>query len=114
MHTCTLPSSPEQNRTPKAFYDALSLGTVHTCVPKGWNLQGTGGEGKECPSQGIGPHLLTILMLQVQPCLDVTSGLLKGLALRHFSRVVCADTDGIGAEEEHHVSTKLWEGGRGG
>lgn len=46
-------------------------------------------------------------MLQVQPGLDVTTGLLKGLALRHFSGVVRADTDGIGAQEEHHVSTEL-------
>lgn len=58
-------------------------------------------------------HLLTVLMLQVQARLDVTSRLLKGLALRHFSGVVRADPDGIGAEKEHHISTELWEGGRG-
>lgn len=74
-------------------------------------LGGGGVEEKECPSQGNSPHLLAILMLQVQPSLDVASGLLKGLALRHFSRVVCADPDDIGAEEEHHVSTQLQKGG---
>lgn len=52
-------------------------------------------------------------MLQVQASLDVTSGLLKGLALRHFSRVVCADADDVGAEEEHHISTELEESGTG-
>lgn len=59
------------------------------------------------------PHLLPVLMLQVQPCLDVTTGLLKGLPLRHFSWVVCADANDVGAEEEHHISTELQEGGRG-
>lgn len=52
-------------------------------------------------------------MLQMQASLDVTSGLLKGLALRHFSRVVCADADDVGAEEEHHISTELEESGTG-
>lgn len=62
--------------------------------------------------QGEQPHLLPILVLQVQPGLDVTTGLLKGLALRHLSRVVCADADDIGAEEQQHVGTELREGGR--
>lgn len=82
--------------------------------PKGRLYKVLGVKARNALAKGSGPHLLTILVLQVQTCLDVTSGLLKGLALRHFSGVVCADTDGIGAEEEHHVSTELWEGGRGG
>lgn len=68
------------------------------------------GEGRD---QGGQPHLLPILMLQVQPGLDVTTGLLKGLALRHLSRVVCADANDIGAEEQQHVGTELQRGGRG-
>lgn len=50
-------------------------------------------------------------MLQMQPSLDITTGLLKGLALRHFSRIMCADADDIGAEEQYHVSTELQKGG---
>lgn len=75
--------------------------------------QGTGGEERGALAKGSGPHLLAILMLQVQASLDVTSGLLKGLALRHFSRVVCADADDVGAEEEHHISTELEESDTG-
>lgn len=105
--------------TPQGFRDTQSLGTIQSVFHSHRqgsrsNLQGTGRWGceeKECPSQGNSPHLLAILMLQVQPSLDVASGLLKGLALRHFSRVVCADPDDIGAEEEHHVSTQLQKGG---
>lgn len=48
-------------------------------------------------------------MLQVQPGLDVATSLLKGLALRHLSRVVCADANDIGAEEQQHVGTELQE-----
>lgn len=72
------------------------------------------GEGRDRGAGGGGqPHLLPILMLQVQPGLDVTTGLLKGLALRHLGRVVCADANDIGAEEEQHVGTELRRGGRG-
>lgn len=46
-------------------------------------------------------------MLQVQPGLDVPAGLLKGLALRHLSWVVCADANDICAEEQQHVGTEL-------
>lgn len=113
MHSCILP--PQQNRTPKGFCNARSSGTIHTVSQS----LGQGGRSNVQVlgvnlAMGSSPHLLAILVLQVQPRLDVASGLLKGLALRHFSRVVCADADGIGAEEEHHVSTELWEGGRGG
>lgn len=73
----------------------------------------SGGEVGEGLGQGEQPHLLPILMLQVQPGLDVTTGLLKGLALRHLSWIVCADANDVGAEEQQHVGTKLQEGGRG-
>lgn len=55
-------------------------------------------------------HLLPVLMLQVQPGLDVAASLLKGLSLRHLSRVVCADANDVGAEEQQHVGTELQEG----
>lgn len=71
---------------------------------------GGAGEGRDLEEQ---PHLLPVLMLQVQPGLDVTAGLLKGLALRHLSRIVSADANDIGAEEQQHVGTELQRGGRG-
>lgn len=57
--------------------------------------------------QGEQSHLLPVLMLQVQPGLDVATGLLKGLSLRHLSWVVCADANDIGAEEQQHVGPEL-------
>lgn len=75
----------------------------------GSNLRFIWGEEGEGLSQREQPHLLPILMLQMQPRLDVTTGFLKGLALRHLSRVVCADANDIGAEEQQHVGTELQE-----
>lgn len=41
--------------------------------------------------------------------MDVATSLLKGLALRHLSWVVCADANNVGTEEQQHVGTKLQE-----
>lgn len=114
MHSYTLPPTLEQDRSPRGFCDAQFLGTTHTVFHSHSMDKVTGliykvlrEKKRNTLAKGSGPHLLAILMLQVQPGLDVTSGLLKGLALRHFSRVVCADADDIGAEKEHHISTEL-------
>lgn len=53
-------------------------------------------------------HLLLVLPLQVQPGLDVTPGLLEGLSLRDLGRVVGADPDHVGAQENQHVGTNLY------
>lgn len=52
-------------------------------------------------------HLLLILPLEVQPGLDVPSGLLEGLSLGHLSGVVGADTDDVGAQEDQDVGAHL-------
>ena len=68
-----------------------------------------GGKVGAGPGHGEQPHLLPILMLQVEPGLDVTAGLLKGLALRHLCWIVCADANDVGAEEQQHIGTELQE-----
>lgn len=52
-------------------------------------------------------YLLLILPLQMKPGLDVASGLLEGLSLGNFSRVVGTDADDVGAQEDENVSTHL-------
>lgn len=52
-------------------------------------------------------YLLLILPLQMKPGLDVPSGLLKGLSLGNLSRVVGADADDVGAQEDQDVGTHL-------
>lgn len=52
-------------------------------------------------------NLLPVLALEVQPCLDVAAGLLEGLALRHLGRVMGADPDHIGAQEDQGVGDEL-------
>lgn len=47
-----------------------------------------------------GAHLLLVLPLQVDPGLDVTSGLLEGLSLGDLSRVVGANPDYVSAQED--------------
>lgn len=82
-------------------------GTIHT-YSTGWSETFTlSGVRRAGLSQQQQPHLLPILVLQVQPGLDVTASLLKGLALRHLSRVVCADANDVGTEEQQHVGTQL-------
>lgn len=56
-----------------------------------------------CPAS----YLLLILPLQMKPGLDVASGLLKGLSLGNFSRVVGTDADDVGAQEDENVSAHL-------
>lgn len=43
----------------------------------------------------------------MQPGLDVASGLLEGLPLRDLGRVVSADPDHVGAQEDQHVGANL-------
>lgn len=52
-------------------------------------------------------YLLLVLPLQMQPGLDVSSGLLEGLSLGNLSRVVGADSNDVSAEEDQDVSTHL-------
>lgn len=52
-------------------------------------------------------YLLLVLPLQVQPGLDVAPGLLEGLSLGHLGRVVGADPDHVGAQEDQHVGANL-------
>lgn len=73
----------------------------------------SGARGGKATS-GRAAHLLPILMLQVQPGLDVTTSLLKGLALRHLRRVVRADANDVGAEKQQHVGTELQEAAEAG
>lgn len=52
-------------------------------------------------------YLLLILPLQVQPGLDVSSGLLEGLPLGHLGGVVGADADDVSAQEDQDVGAHL-------
>lgn len=58
-------------------------------------------------SANVRAYLLLVLPLQVQPGLDVAPGLLEGLSLGDLSRVVGADPDHVGAQEDQHVGTDL-------
>lgn len=60
-----------------------------------------------CPSAPPCPHLLPVLPLEVQPCLDVPTGLLEGFSLRHLRRVMGADPHHVGAEEDEGVGAEL-------
>lgn len=53
--------------------------------------------------------LLLVFSLQVQSGLDVAPRLLKGLSLRDLCRVVGADPDDVGAQEDQHVRAQLRE-----
>lgn len=59
-------------------------------------------------------HLLLVLPLQVQPGLDVAPSLLEGLSLGDFGRVVGADPDHVGAQEDQHVGANLYGKGKEG
>lgn len=50
-------------------------------------------------------NLLLVLSLKVYSGLDVSSGLLEGLSLRHLSWVVRADANEVGAQENHNIGT---------
>lgn len=53
----------------------------------------------------------------MQPGLDVAPGLLEGLSLGDLGRVVGADPDHVGAQEDQHVGANLHaqaKKGRGG
>lgn len=50
-------------------------------------------------------NLLLVLSLKVYSGLDVSSGLLEGLSLRHLSWVVRADANEVGAQENHYIGT---------
>lgn len=52
-------------------------------------------------------YLLLVFSLQMQPGLDVSSGLLKGLSLGDLSGVVGTDTDHVSAQEDQNVGTDL-------
>ena len=54
-------------------------------------------------------YLLLVLSLQVQSGLNVSSGLLEGLSLRHLSRVVGTDPNDVSAQEYQHVGAQLEE-----
>lgn len=57
-------------------------------------------------TQGLA-DLLLVFSLKVYSGLDVSSSLFEGLSLRHLSRVMCADADDVGAQENHCIGTYL-------
>lgn len=57
-------------------------------------------------------YLLLVLPLQMQPRLDVSSGLLESLSLGNLSGVVGADSNDVSAEEDQDVSTHLQRRGK--
>ena len=116
MCSCLRPPSLGQDKTPvsQGLCDAQPRGTITLCSTELDKAADPmcklfGGKVGAGPGHGEQPHLLPILMLQVEPGLDVTAGLLKGLALRHLCWIVCADANDVGAEEQQHIGTELQE-----
>lgn len=51
--------------------------------------------------------LLLVFSLKVYSGLDVSSSLFESLSLRHLGRVMRADADDVGAQENHCIGTYL-------
>lgn len=67
------------------------------------------GRGRAWATQGQEglTHLLLVLPLRVEPCLDALPGLLEGLSLGDLSRVVGTDTHDVGAGENEDIGDEL-------